>query len=76
MSDAAVARAVKEAIANHESAIRQTIALQGHIVDMMLQPGNSGDALYALTSRYKEHDRTIGEHRTSIRNLTVSIAAD
>ncbi|MCS5736671.1 UNVERIFIED_CONTAM: hypothetical protein RF648_19255 [Kocuria sp. CPCC 205274] len=69
MSDARVMKAIEESIKSYEKQIQQQLALQHTAFMMMQQPGNTGHALWSLTSRYKDCDRNIGELRTTIRNL-------
>lgn len=73
MSDARVEKAIRESIMMHEDEIQKAIILQGHVANMMAEPGMTGHALWSLTSRYKEFDRSIGDHRTSIRNLKANL---
>lgn len=73
MSDARVTKAVMESIAKHEEDILKNIALQGHVAQMMQEPGTTGHALWSLTSRYKEFDRVIGDRRNAIRNLKANL---
>lgn len=73
MSDARVVKAINDSIAAYEDQIKKQLALQYVAFEMMLQSGNTDHALYSLTTRYKECDRSIGELRTTIRNLKANM---